>query len=367
MNIGAAVRKLRREREITQEQLAEYLNISVSAISQWECGKTAPDISQLPMLANIFKVSADVILGIDVDRAEEKIQEICDAAYNEAVAGYRTKSVNILRDGLKEFPSSYKLMARLVGSENEEIGLSEAEKEARFNESVALCQKILDGCTDEKIRRSILPYLCMELYPKTGRREEAINLAKSEPIYQETSNEWLANIYEGDELIEQLKVNVMALNCTLVGNMLDIVGSRAKHDDGTPLYNDDEKLLICKKIITLMKTMFEDGEYYYHSQCLDLTHTKMMNIYAEREDAENTLAQLENAAKYTVIFDTYDQTAEYSSLMFKGMESGGYFKDSPNDGRSSQLLKIILANRYDFIRDDPRFIAIESRLKLVNW
>ncbi|MCL2390775.1 MAG: helix-turn-helix domain-containing protein, partial [Endomicrobia bacterium] len=76
MNIGSQIKKLRRERNITQEQLAEYLNISVPAISQWECGKTAPDISQLPMLANIFKVSADIILGIDVDKTEEKINEI---------------------------------------------------------------------------------------------------------------------------------------------------------------------------------------------------------------------------------------------------------------------------------------------------
>ncbi|MBR2447915.1 MAG: helix-turn-helix transcriptional regulator, partial [Clostridia bacterium] len=48
MQIGLKIKKLRKENDITQEQLAEYLSISSRAVSQWECGKTMPDISQLP-------------------------------------------------------------------------------------------------------------------------------------------------------------------------------------------------------------------------------------------------------------------------------------------------------------------------------
>ena len=66
MSIGATIKKLRRDKNITQEQLAEMLGISTNAVSQWECDKTAPDISHLPILANIFEVSADVLLEIDI-------------------------------------------------------------------------------------------------------------------------------------------------------------------------------------------------------------------------------------------------------------------------------------------------------------
>ncbi|MBQ9079623.1 MAG: helix-turn-helix transcriptional regulator [Clostridia bacterium] len=38
MNIGSVIKKARREKDLTQEQLAEYLNVSVSAVSQWESG-----------------------------------------------------------------------------------------------------------------------------------------------------------------------------------------------------------------------------------------------------------------------------------------------------------------------------------------
>ena len=353
MNIGSQIKKLRRERNITQEQLAEYLNISVPAISQWECGKTAPDISQLPLLANIFKVSADIILGIDVDKTEEKINEIYSTAYNEAVDGFREKAIKTLRNGLAEFPNSYKLMARLV-IELYCMGSND------LNELSSICQKILDGCTDNSIRTEILSIVC-SIYLKTGKREEAIKLAQSMPIYQQSSNELLTRIYTGDKLIEQLKINIMALNCTLASNILEIIDQ--KHDNGAQLYNEDEKLIICQKIINIMETIFDDGKYYYHSQYVKLTHIEMLKIYAERKDAENALTQLENAAKYAVMFDTYDQKANYTSILFTGMESGGYFKDSPDENHSLWLLQTISNPRYDFIRENPRFVAIEILLK----
>ena len=53
MTIGMTIRQLRQEQDITQEQLADALGITSLAVSQWECDRTAPDISQLPALANL--------------------------------------------------------------------------------------------------------------------------------------------------------------------------------------------------------------------------------------------------------------------------------------------------------------------------
>lgn len=83
MSIGFTIKNLRREKDITQEQLAEYLGITSRAISQWECGRTTPDISQLPALCNIFDVSSDVLLGIDIEKNNEAIQNWLDKAQEE--------------------------------------------------------------------------------------------------------------------------------------------------------------------------------------------------------------------------------------------------------------------------------------------
>ena len=81
MSVGSTIKRLRHEKDITQEQLAEYLGITSRAISQWECDRTAPDISQLPALCHVFDVSSDVLLGIDVEKNNEEIKKyINDAA-----------------------------------------------------------------------------------------------------------------------------------------------------------------------------------------------------------------------------------------------------------------------------------------------
>jgi len=66
MSIGSKIKALRRAKDLTQEELAEVLGVSSKAVSQWECGRTAPDISQLPVLCNFFEVTADELLEIDV-------------------------------------------------------------------------------------------------------------------------------------------------------------------------------------------------------------------------------------------------------------------------------------------------------------
>lgn len=62
VNFGKIVAKLRKERKMTQCDLAKMLNISDKAVSKWESGMGYPDIAQLPALSEIFEVSIDYLL-----------------------------------------------------------------------------------------------------------------------------------------------------------------------------------------------------------------------------------------------------------------------------------------------------------------
>ena len=57
MKIGTFLKALRKEKDLTQEQLAEQLNISGRTVSRWETGKNMPDISILVDLAEFYHVS----------------------------------------------------------------------------------------------------------------------------------------------------------------------------------------------------------------------------------------------------------------------------------------------------------------------
>lgn len=62
LKIGETLRELRKQKGISQETLAEYMNLSVQAISKWECGQSYPDITFLPVLAEYYQVRIDYLL-----------------------------------------------------------------------------------------------------------------------------------------------------------------------------------------------------------------------------------------------------------------------------------------------------------------
>ncbi|NMA37068.1 MAG: helix-turn-helix transcriptional regulator [Papillibacter sp.] len=57
--IGRNIKRLREEKKITQQQLADALGITYQAVSKWECGTTLPDVTILPLIAEYFCVSID--------------------------------------------------------------------------------------------------------------------------------------------------------------------------------------------------------------------------------------------------------------------------------------------------------------------
>ena len=63
---GRLISRLRRERGLTQRQVAEALHVSAQAVSKWERGLGCPDVSLLPPLAGIFGVSAERLLAGDL-------------------------------------------------------------------------------------------------------------------------------------------------------------------------------------------------------------------------------------------------------------------------------------------------------------
>lgn len=85
MSFGSVLRELRKENNMTQEQLAQKLSISPQAVSRWETDFAMPDISLVVPIAEIFDVSTDVLLGLedkDFNLQESQRQEAVDGFFN---------------------------------------------------------------------------------------------------------------------------------------------------------------------------------------------------------------------------------------------------------------------------------------------
>lgn len=75
IQIGTKIREYRKEKKITQEQLAKFMNVSKTSVSKWENGQSYPDIVSLPKLAGFFNVTIDELLNYEAQLTKEEIRE----------------------------------------------------------------------------------------------------------------------------------------------------------------------------------------------------------------------------------------------------------------------------------------------------
>lgn len=113
LEVGKVIKVLRRENEITQEQLANFIGVSVAAVSKWESGTTYPDITILPVLASFFDVTIDTLMNYRIDLNDEEINKIGQECEMLIVENKMDEGLELTEKYLKKYPNNWKLKYRL--------------------------------------------------------------------------------------------------------------------------------------------------------------------------------------------------------------------------------------------------------------
>ena len=126
VSLSERLKALRKTKDMTQEQLAEYMGVSPQAVSRWETGATSPDISALPQLADLFSISIDELLGYDDVERQKEISSVIDAAEEQINKNITEKPITELRKALNKYPNNDRLLTCLmyalyVASENDDL------------------------------------------------------------------------------------------------------------------------------------------------------------------------------------------------------------------------------------------------------
>ena len=117
--VGRNIAKFRRDKNMTQMELADRMGISFQAVSNWERGQTMPDISKLPELAALFGITIDQLLG-------EYSGVIESAANGEMETYLKTQSVSI-EEIRKAAPLLKPAQVDAAVEQQEQINLREIE------------------------------------------------------------------------------------------------------------------------------------------------------------------------------------------------------------------------------------------------
>lgn len=221
MNIqmGETIKRLRNQKNITQEDLAVAMNVSAAAVSKWETGITLPDISLLPQLAYFFKVSIDELMNYSESKMEQDIITFMEK-HTETVEKYAPdEALALSTAALQQFPNDYRVMIiyawDLIGgcADNDLSQILRYEKELE-----KICERILNGCQDMTIRLDALTIKGKLLYA-TGKTDEAHALYYKElPDIYRTAGQKCEQLFskESAEFATQLRKNMKELALLLL-------------------------------------------------------------------------------------------------------------------------------------------------------
>jgi len=138
--IGRKISALRKEKNMTQMDLADNLGISFQAVSNWERGLTMPDISKLPELAALFGVTVDEILG-----NEEAAKAVADLTDGKSLENADGKTIAEIAPIVKP-----KQLKETVNNNKKNIDISALIVLAPFldaNEIYEMIQELSVDCT----------------------------------------------------------------------------------------------------------------------------------------------------------------------------------------------------------------------------
>lgn len=361
MTIGTRIKQLRQEQNITQEQLADALGITSRAVSQWECGRTAPDISQLPALANFFDVTTDSLLGVDISRRTEEIKDILEYNHtNYTSKGDNQGSIEYLTVKSREYPNSPELLHALAASlyslyfQSGEVFTDELKKQ-KAEEIIEICEKGIgySGKDSGAVHfKQLLVYTNIFL----GNKAKAQEIACSLPYIHTTRDMLYPRTLDGKQALEAwqtLLLNLMGVSSFVIGKIKNCGD-----------YSTDRKIEILSFREKLIKLITGDDPGIYNDLLFE-NSLFLSNAYLKSENKENALAELEKAIGYADAYRASSDSGKYRPCWLSEINRSTFFTIKHNSRTHYETLNEFVSEKSysEHFKDNERFDSILSKLK----
>ena len=347
LNISGAIRRLRQERNVTQEELANAVGVTAQAVSKWERNEGYPDITLLPEIAGFFGVDLDAVCGLDEQRDQSAI---CRIRSETMYAQSYDEGVRIAREGLAKYPHSYRMKENLAFALRGCPGRGTPPKEV-LAEIIRLYEEIIAHCPERDLVYSVLAEV-WEVYECAGEHEKAVEAARRLPGFYETSDRVLTFLLRGKERVEHFQ------NCFI--NILPHLDAMMRSAVETDCYSVEEKIAVYRKMLAIFEIADECHNWPVGMVWSIRLCRMTAKLYLELGDISCCLDMLGKAADLAVaadslVFEGYPESLLLNRIHFK-------YLAGPQNDRADLLAELEGDSEFDSIRDLPEYREIRSKL-----
>jgi transcriptional regulator with XRE-family HTH domain len=197
INIAKTLVTKRKEKGITQDELAAYIGVSKASVSKWETAQSYPDITFLPQLAAYFNISIDDLIGYAPQMTKGDIKKLYHRLSKDFAARPFDDVLAECRRIIKKYYSCFPLLFQMaVLLANHHMLAEEREKqEAVLNEAAGLCMRIKTESDDVWLSRDATSFEAV-CYLMLNRPQQVLDLLGESIRPLPTDHEIVAQAYQ---------------------------------------------------------------------------------------------------------------------------------------------------------------------------
>ena len=155
LNFAENFRNLRKEKNITQEKIAEELGVSSQSVSRWELSICYPDIELLPAIANYFGVTVDKLLSNDMSSKKHDF-EIFNQTVN-TLSCKNTEQIDFIKEYCRKYPECDYYVYHLVYAIKDHV-IGDTQKREKY---MPLMLKSVQRLLETKYRTAAIELMAM--------------------------------------------------------------------------------------------------------------------------------------------------------------------------------------------------------------
>lgn len=392
LEFGKNLKRLRRERDMTQDELSEALSLSIQAISRYETGAAYPDIEMLPVIAGFFGTTVDALLGVSKEMREKRKDEYITEL---RTLTDRRDRLALLRRQRAEFPEDWDVVSDMM---NEMTYLPDCSDEMR-----EIAADAMRHCDEPVWRENIMLFylksepddaLAMQFIDKWSSRYDIRRAANIRYRYLcRGENEKLRRISQ-KILRDQLLSSLLSLtersgtaedavrNCRQVLGF--IAGLSGNTDPTVPDMWTDTKLRCMLRLadhlfalgrnedgfetlestVTLLENLFRlpNGTVLTYSiPCFDcMTAKTAREVYYQITEFSGMTAQ---SMMMNLVYETPAADADTAGNTVYDME--GFEREMIFSRHTYDLLRWASWDGFSRVKEDTRYTALLGRVKAV--
>lgn len=372
LTIGQTIKKLRKERNLTQEELAEQLNVTFQAVSKWENETGLPDISQVVPLASVFGISTDVLFGTFGTSDDEEVRNILEKVKSLKMGGGAESlkcAYDALQDGLRRYPNNCFLLVNSL-----EIGIAlaypenDCYDEVRGDEIYRECirQANIVISYDKNVSDVLRAHAIMvTLHSAYGDSKMAWEHAEKFP--------WRADmtIHAMSAYIAHAEKNYAgeALHCQrdfmyLFEAMFNNIAQLGESYRRMGKYDDALKMFL--SIFSMIDIIFAGERFMPQAHCREDgdVHALIARTYIEMGDTEKALYWLEKMVDYDIDTRSRFKNDMYVETPF--MRDVKFPFQWAWEGYKKRLLKKLNGAEFEKLKNNDKFIILLNRANAMN-